>query len=56
MRMVFRSVYRTYVDMVIEHLGGKSFRETTEEELLARFPKTIQPSCRSKVKPKQRKD
>ncbi len=38
MRMGFRPVYQTYVDMVIEHLGGKSFRETAEEELLARFP------------------
>ena len=35
--MGFRPVYQTYVDMVIEHLGGKSFRETAEEELLARF-------------------
>ena len=39
MRMEFRPVYQTYVDMVIEHLGGKSFRETAEEELLARFLK-----------------
>ena len=41
MRMGFRPVYQTYVDMVIEHLGGKSFRETAEEELLARFLKTV---------------
>ena len=50
MRMGFRPVYQTYVDMVIEHLGGKSFRETAEEELLARFLKTVQPSRWSKVK------
>ena len=48
MRMGFRPVYQTYVDMVIEHLGGKSFRETAEEELLARFLKTVQPSRWSK--------
>lgn len=51
MRMGFRPVYQTYVDMVIEHLGGKSFRETAEEELLVRFLKTVQPSRWSKVKP-----
>ena len=28
----FRPVYNTYVDVVIEHLGGKSFRDTAEEE------------------------
>ena len=48
MRMGFRPVYQTYVDTVIEHLGGKSFRETAEEELLARFLKTVQPSRWSK--------
>lgn len=31
--MGFRPVYDTYVDIVIEHLGGKSFRETAVEEL-----------------------
>ena len=40
----------------IEHLGGKSFRETAEEELLARFLKTVQPSRWSKVKPELKKD
>lgn len=54
--MGFRPVYQTYVDMVIEHLGGKSFRETAEEELLARFLKTVQPSRWSKVKPELKKD
>lgn len=56
MRMGFRPVYQTYVDMVIEHLGGKSFRETAEEELLARFLKTVQPARWSKVKPELKKD
>ena len=49
-------VYETYVDAVIEHLGGKSFRETAEEELLARFLKTAQPSRWSKVKPELKND
>ena len=52
----FRPVYETYVDMVIEHLGGKSFRETAEEELLKRFLQTVTPSCWSKVKPELKKD
>ncbi len=56
LRMGFRPVYETYVDTVIEHLGGKSFRETAEEELLSRFLKTVKPSCWSKVKPELKKD
>ena len=39
--MGFRPVYDTYVDVVIEHLGGKSFRETAVEELLARLSKVV---------------
>ena len=54
--MGFRPVYDTYVDIVIEHLGGKSFRETAVEELLARFLNTVRPSCWSKVKPELKKD
>ena len=56
LRMGFRPVYETYVDAVIEHLGGKNFRETAEEELLSRFLKVVQPSCWSKVKPELKKD
>ena len=56
LRMGFRPVYQTYVDTVIEHLGGKSFRETAEEELLARFLKTVRPSHWSKVKPELKND
>lgn len=52
----FRPVYNTYVDVVIEHLGGKSFRDTAEEELIKRFLNTVRPSCWSKVKPEQKKD
>lgn len=33
----FRPEYRTYVDSVIEHLGGKGFRKTAEDELIKRF-------------------
>lgn len=54
--MGFRPVYGTYVDAVIEHLGGKSFRETAVEELLARVAKVVKPSCWSKVKTELKKD
>lgn len=54
--MGFRPIYETYVDAVIEHLGGKSFRETAEEELLNRFLYVVRPSCWSKVKPELKKD
>ena len=33
--MGFRPVYQTYFDIVSEHLGGRSFRETAEDELIA---------------------
>lgn len=56
LQMGFRPIYESYVDTVIEHLGGKSFRETAEEELLSRFLKTVRPSCWSKVKPELKKD
>lgn len=52
----FRPVYSTYVDVVIEHLGGKSFRDTAEEELINRFLQTVKPSHWSKVKPDLKKD
>ena len=54
--MDFRPVYNTYVDVVIEHLGGKSFRDTAEEELIKRFLETVRPSWWSKVKPELKKD
>ena len=54
--MDFRPVYNTYVDVVIEHLGGKSFRDTAEEELIKRFLDTVRPSNWSKVKPELKKD
>ncbi len=54
--MGFRPVYDTYVDVVIEHLGGKSFREMAVEELLARVARVVKPSCWSKVKTELKKD
>ena len=54
--MGFRPVYDTYVDVVIEHLGGKSFRETAVEELLARLNKVVKPAYWSKVKTELKKD
>jgi hypothetical protein len=54
--MGFRPVYDTYVDVVIEHLGGKSFRETAVEELLARLNKVVRPAYWSKVKTELKKD
>ena len=56
LQMGSRPVYGTYVDVVIEHLGGKSFRDTAEEELIKRFLQTVRPSCWSKVKPELKKD
>lgn len=54
--MGFRPVYETYVDAVIEHLGGKSFRETAVEELLVRLGKVVKPAYWSKVKTELKKD
>ncbi len=54
--MGFRPIFETYVDAVIEHLGGKSFRDTAEEELIYRFLKVVQPSRWSKIKPELKKD
>ena len=56
LRMGFRPVYETYVDAVIEHLGGKSFRETAEEELLSRVQKVVKPAYWTKVKTELKKD
>jgi hypothetical protein len=37
----FQPEYMTYVDTVIAHLGGRSFRETAEDELINKFHKTV---------------
>lgn len=51
-----RPVYQSYVDQVIEYLGGKSFRDTAEEELINRFLDVVKPHRWSKVKPELKKD
>lgn len=56
LKMGFRPQYMTYVDAVIEHLGGRSFRKTAEEELLKRFHKLVKPNRWSKVKPELKGD
>ena len=56
LQMGFRPNYISYVDLVIEHLGGKSFRDTAEEELIKRFHKAVKPGKWSKVKPELKKD
>lgn len=33
--------YLSYVDQVIDHLGGRNFRETAEEEIISRFHKNV---------------
>jgi len=45
--MGFMPVYQTYVDAVIEHLGGKGFHEVAEDELIARFHKVVKPHYRT---------
>mgnify|MGYP003623545536 CR=1 FL=1 len=54
--MGFRPSYMSHVDLVIEHLGGKGFREVAEEELMARFIKAASPGRWSKVKPELKGD
>lgn len=51
-----RPHYMTYVDAVIEHLGGRSFRKTAEEELIKRFHQLVKPHRWSKVKPELKGD
>lgn len=54
--MGFRPLYQSYVDAVIEHLGGRSFRDAAEEELLKRFLGLVTPGRWSKVKPELKGD
>ncbi len=46
-----RPVYMTYVDRVIEHLKGRSFRATAEVEILKRFLNQVRPGRWAKSKP-----
>lgn len=41
MPVTLRPNYLSYVDQVIDHLGGRDFRETAEEEIISRFHNTI---------------
>ena len=52
----FRPEYMTYVDAVIKHLGGRSFRQTAEAELVRRFHQLVKPGRWSKVKPELKGD
>lgn len=56
LKMGFRPQYMTYVDAVIEHLGGRSFRQAAEEELLKRFHRLVKPGRWSKIKPELKGD
>lgn len=56
LKMGSRPHYMTYVNAVIEHLGGRSFRKTAEEELIKRFLQLVKPSPWSKVKPELKGD
>lgn len=46
-----RPVYTSYVDLVIDHLGGRSFRTTAEEEILSRFLELVTPARWATTKP-----
>ncbi|MDR0430359.1 MAG: hypothetical protein LBH58_07795 [Tannerellaceae bacterium] len=56
LQMGFRPGYQSYVDLVIEHLGGKSFRDTAEDELIKRFHIVVKSGTWSKVNPELKKD
>ncbi len=56
LKMGSRPHYMTYVDAVIEHLGGRSFRKTAEDELIKRFHQLVKPHRWSKVKPELKGD
>lgn len=56
LKMGLRPKYMTYVNAVIEHLGGRSFRQTAEEELLKRFHGLVKPGRWSKIKPELKGD
>lgn len=51
LKMGDRPIYTTYVDRVIEHLGGRSFRATAETEILERFLNLVRPGRWAKSKP-----
>lgn len=46
-----RPVYETFVSKVIDHLGGRSFRITAEEEILSRLLELVTPAQWATTKP-----
>lgn len=56
LEMGSRPVYTTYVDRVIEHLGGRSFRATATEEILDRFRNLVKPGRWATSKPELKGD
>lgn len=51
-----RPHYTTYVDLVLEHLGGRNFRQTAEDEIIRRFRKMVEPGMWATVKPELKGD
>lgn len=56
LKMGDRPVYMTYVDRVVEHLGGRSFRATATEEILDRFRNLVKPGRWATSKPELKSD
>jgi hypothetical protein len=52
----FLPTYQPYVNAVIAHLGGKDFRETAAEELIARFHEVMMPGYSKTLKAELRGD
>jgi hypothetical protein len=52
----FRPVYKTYTSLIEQHLQGKGFRQTAEEELIQRFHSTVHCGYWKKKLPEQIKD
>jgi hypothetical protein len=52
----FRPVYTTYTSLVEQHLQGKGFRQTAEEELIERFHSTVHCGYWKKQIPEQIRD
>lgn len=52
----YKPDYQFLVDHVIGHLGGRSFRETAEEELVQHFLETVKPYGWDKTKPELKGD
>lgn len=51
-----RPVYQTIVDHVLDHLGGKTFRQKAEEEIIGKFLERVKPWNCDKSKPEIKGD